>query len=238
MDSFTLNKAAGAVLMVLILTMGVGIVSDIIFEPTIPGQPGYEIVVASAEDSTSEVGAVPEVAPISERLIEASAEDGASVFKKCASCHDANAEGKNKTGPLLWDVVGRKPAAHEGFGYSSAMTEFGAQNPAWTYEELDHFLESPRNYISGTAMASFGGLRKPEDRADVIAFLREQSDSPEPLPTASESAAAEEAPAAAEETPAAAEEAPAASEEAPASSEEAPAASEKAPAETEPAPAQ
>ncbi|MEC9403433.1 MAG: cytochrome c family protein, partial [Pseudomonadota bacterium] len=86
MDSFTLNKAAGAVLMVLILTMGVGIVSDIIFHPTIPGKPGYEIVVASAEDSTSEVGAVPEVVPISERLVEASAEDGAKVAKKCAAC--------------------------------------------------------------------------------------------------------------------------------------------------------
>jgi cytochrome c len=207
MDSFTLNKAAGAVLMVLILVMGVGIVSDIIFHPTIPGKPGYEIVVASAEDSTSEVGAVPEVTPISERLVEASAEDGAKVFKKCASCHDFSADGKNKTGPLLWDIVGRKPGAHEGFGYSSAMTEFGSQNPEWTYENLDHFLESPRNYISGTAMASFGGLRKPEERADVIAFLREQSEAPKPLPAVEEAA-----PAAEETAPAAEEAAPAESE--------------------------
>ena len=94
MDSFTLNKAAGAVLMVLILTMGVGIVSDVIFHPTIPGKPGYEIVVESAEDATSTVQAEPDVVPISERLLAASASDGANVAKKCAACHsfDAHAD--------------------------------------------------------------------------------------------------------------------------------------------------
>ncbi|WP_428643651.1 c-type cytochrome [Roseibium sp.] len=181
MDSFTLNKAAGAVLMVLILTMGVGIVSDIIFHPTIPGKPGYEIVVASEEDATSEVSAVPEVAPISERLIEASAEDGAKVAKKCAACHTFEQGGANKVGPALWDIVGRKPGSHEGFGYSSAMTAFGDANGEWTFEELDHFLASPKKYVDGTTMG-FAGLRKPEDRANLIAYLREQSDAPKPLP--------------------------------------------------------
>jgi cytochrome c len=182
MDSFTLNKVAGAVLGVLILTMGVGIVSDIIFHPTIPGKPGYEIVVASAEDSTSEVEAVPEVAPISERIVEASAEDGEKVAKKCAACHDFTQGGANKVGPALWGVIGRKPGGHEGFGYSSAMTAYGDENGEWTYEGLDHFLESPKKYIDGTSMG-FAGLRKPEDRADLIAYLRQQADSPAPLPT-------------------------------------------------------
>lgn len=182
MDSFTLNKVAGAVLGVLILVMGVGFVSDIIFHPTIPGKPGYEIVVASAEDATSEVEAVPEVAPISERIVEASAEDGEKVAKKCAACHDFTQGGKNKVGPALWGVVGRKPGGHEGFGYSAGMMAFGEENSEWSYEALDHFLESPKNYVDGTSM-SFNGLRKPEDRADLIAYLREQSDSPAPLPT-------------------------------------------------------
>jgi len=182
MDSFTLNKAAGAVLMVLILTMGVGIVSDIIFHPTIPGKPGYEIVVASEEDSTSEVEAVPEVTPISERLVEASAESGEKVAKKCAACHNFEQGGANKVGPALWDIVGRKPASHEGFSYSSAMVAFGEENAEWTYEELDHFLAAPKKFVDGTSMG-FAGLRKPEDRADIIAYLREQSDSPKPLPT-------------------------------------------------------
>lgn len=182
MDSFTLNKAAGAVLMVLILTMGVGIVSDIIFHPTIPGKPGYEIVVASVEDGTSQVEAVPEVEPISERLIVASASDGEKVAKKCAACHDFSQGGANKVGPALWDIVGRKPGGHEGFGYSAAMVAYGEENPEWSYEELDHFLLAPKKHLPGTSMG-FAGLRKPDDRADMIAYLREQSDAPKPLPT-------------------------------------------------------
>lgn len=183
MDSFTLNKIAGAVLMVLLLTMGVGIVSDVIFEPTIPGKPGYEIVVASSEaDSTPDATAVPEVVPISERLAAASAESGEKVFNKCKACHTAEEGGANKVGPALWDIVGRKPAAHEGFGFSAAMTAFGEEHDAWTFEELDHFLTKPKDYINGTAMG-FAGLRKPEDRANLIAYLREQASNPVPLPT-------------------------------------------------------
>jgi cytochrome c len=181
MDSFTLNKIAGAVLMVLLLTMGVGIVSDVIFEPTIPGKPGYEIVVSSEADSTPSAEAVPEVVPISERLAAASAESGAKVFKKCAACHTVEEGGANKVGPALWEVVGRKPAAHEGFAYSAAMTAFAGEHDAWTFEALDHFLAKPKDYIKGTAMG-FAGLRKPEDRADLIAYMREQASNPVPLP--------------------------------------------------------
>ncbi|MEP3046965.1 MAG: cytochrome c family protein [Roseibium sp.] len=182
MDSFTLNKAAGAVLMVAIFMMGVGIISDIIFEPTIPGKPGYEIVVASAEDMTSEVGAEPDVVPISELLLAASATDGQKVAKKCAACHTFDSGGANKVGPALWDIVGRKPGGLDGFGYSSAMTTYGEANDAWTYETLNSFLESPKKTVSGTSMG-FAGLRKPQDRADIIAYLREQAESPLPLPS-------------------------------------------------------
>lgn len=181
MDSFTLNKAAGAVLMVLILTMGVGIVSDVIFHPTIPGKPGYEIVVESAQDATSTVQAEPDVVPISERLLAASASDGANVAKKCAACHTFNEGGENKSGPALWDIVGRKPGGHDGFRYSSAMASYGEANPEWTYESLDNFLAAPKKYIDGTSMG-FAGLRRPEERANMIAYLREQSGAPKPLP--------------------------------------------------------
>jgi cytochrome c len=182
MDSFTLNKAAGAVLMVLLLTMGVGIVSDIIFEPTIPGKPGYEIVVAAeGEDHGGETEAAKEIDPIEVRLASASAKDGAKVAKKCAACHSLEQGGGNKVGPELWGVVGRKPGSHEGFAYSAGMTAFGESNPTWTFDELDHFLTKPKDFVSGTSMG-FAGLRKPEDRANLIAYLREQSSNPVPLP--------------------------------------------------------
>ncbi|WP_417668375.1 c-type cytochrome [Roseibium sp.] len=182
MDSFTLNKAAGAVLMVLLLTMGVGIVSDIIFEPTIPGKPGYEIVVASdGGEGGAPAEEAPAIEPIGVRLASASAADGEKVAKKCAACHSFDQGGANKVGPALWDVVGRKPGGHEGFAYSAAMVAFGETNPAWTFEELEGFLIKPKEHVPGTSMG-FAGLRKPEERANMIAYLREQADNPVPLP--------------------------------------------------------
>ncbi len=189
MDSFELNKIAGAVLLALLTAMGLGIVSDVIFDPHRPEKPGYEIAVAdpAAGDEAAESNA-PEIIPIAVRLTSATVEDGEKVAKKCAACHDFSKANTNKVGPGLWGVVGRKPGSHEGFSYSSAMTEFGAQNAAWTYEELDHFLTNPRKFISGTTMG-FAGLKKPDDRAEIIAYLRSLSDSPEPLPVVEDGAA-------------------------------------------------
>jgi len=181
MDSFTFNKIAGAVLMVLLLTMGLGIVSDIIFKPTIPDEPGYRIVLAEPQDSDSVVEAVPEVAPIGERLLAASASSGESAARKCAACHAFEKGGANKVGPALYDIVGRTPGGLGDFGYSSAMVAYGEEKGEWTYEGLDNFLAAPKQYIDGTSMG-FAGIRRPEERADLIAYMREQSDDPAPLP--------------------------------------------------------
>lgn len=180
MDSFELNKAAGAVLMVLLLTMGVGIVSDVIFAPTIPNQPGYEIVVESAESDASTVEAVPETVPLSERLVAATVEGGEKAAKKCAACHTFDKGGANKVGPNLWGIVDRKPASHEGFSYSAAMVAFGESNPEWTLEQLYAFLQNPKAHVPGTSMG-FAGLKKSEERADMIVYMNSMSDSPVPL---------------------------------------------------------
>ncbi|MFN4012101.1 MAG: c-type cytochrome [Pannonibacter sp.] len=180
MDSFELNKAAGAVLMVLLLTMGVGIVSDVIFAPTIPNQPGYEIVVESAESDASTVEAVPETVPLSERLVAATVEGGEKAAKKCAACHSFDKGGANKVGPNLWGIVDRKPASHEGFSYSAAMVAFGESNPEWTLEQLYAFLQNPKAHVPGTSMG-FAGLKKSEERADMIVYMNSMSDSPVPL---------------------------------------------------------
>lgn len=101
---------------------------------------------------------------------EGDAEKGKAAFAKCAACHEVGAEAKNKIGPELNGIVGRKPAGLEGFAYSTAMKAYGEANAAWTEALLDAYLEKPTAVVKGTKMA-FAGIRKPEERANVIAYL-------------------------------------------------------------------
>ena len=103
---------------------------------------------------------------------------GQKVAAKCKACHDFSKGGPNKIGPNLWDIVDAKQAHLDNFNYSDAVKKLGKQ---WTYEELDKFLTTPKDYAPGTKMV-FPGLKKPEERAAVIAYLRTLSDSPKPLP--------------------------------------------------------
>ena len=104
---------------------------------------------------------------------------GEKVAAKCKACHDLTKAGKNKVGPHLWGVIGRNHAAVEGYAYSDAMK--GMADKPWNFAELDHFLAKPKEYAPGTKM-SFPGLPKAEDRAALLRWLRDQSDSPVPLP--------------------------------------------------------
>lgn len=103
---------------------------------------------------------------------------GEKAFGKCKACHTIDQGGPAKVGPNLWNVVGRPKASMEGFAYSDALSELGGE---WTYDTLYEFLKSPKDYAPGNKM-TFGGLKKSTDRANVIAYLREHSDSPLPLP--------------------------------------------------------
>lgn len=102
---------------------------------------------------------------------EGDAEKGKAAFAKCAACHDVGADAKNKIGPTLNGIIGHKPGTTEGFNYSAAMKAYGEANPAWTEELLDAYLEAPMKTVKGTKMA-FAGIRKPEERANIIAFLK------------------------------------------------------------------
>jgi cytochrome c len=117
------------------------------------------------------------------------------VFKKCQACHSIEKGGPNKVGPDLWALVDRPVAEHEGFAYSAGMKEFskgGAEK--WTFDNLNHFLISPKNFVKGTAMG-FAGIKKDDERANLIAYIRTQADSPVPLPEAGTAPADAAAPA-------------------------------------------
>jgi cytochrome c len=193
--SLEFNKIAGAGLGALVFAMGVGFVSDLIFHVEAPERPGFEVAVAEAAP-TEEAGAGAEAAtvePIAVRLASADPAKGEGLTKACAACHTFDSGNANKVGPGLWDIVNRTPGTHADFGYSAAMVEFGKAN-VWDYEHLDNFLAAPKVVVEGTKMA-YAGMKKPEDRANLIAYLRTLSDSPAPLPEATAAAPAEAAPA-------------------------------------------
>ena len=97
------------------------------------------------------------------------AEKGSKVFKKCMACHAI--DDKNKIGPSLKGIVGRKAATVEGFKYSDAMLAKGAEGAVWDEATLTAYLPDPKAWVPGTKMA-FAGLKNAQDRADVIAFLK------------------------------------------------------------------
>jgi len=182
MNSSYFNSAAGAFLGILFVLMTLSIVSEGIYHAPEPAQEGFLIEVAEGggEAAAPDEAAAPElIAPL---LASADPAKGEAVFKKCAACHTNDASSGNKVGPGLWNVVNRPVAAHEGFKYSGAMTEFAqGGSVVWDYEHLSNFLAAPKKYIKGTAMG-FAGLKKIEERADLIAYLRTVADTPAPLP--------------------------------------------------------
>ncbi|MFD0938448.1 c-type cytochrome, partial [Methylobacterium trifolii] len=177
MDSFELNKVAGAVLGALLFAAGSGFVAELIYHPKPAGNAGYDLPEPQAETAAPEAA---KVEPIAVRLASASAEKGQGGTKACQACHSFEKGGPNKVGPDLYDVVERKKAGHEGFEYSAGLKEKGG---TWTYDDLDQFLTSPKAYVKGTKMA-FAGIAAPQERANVIAYLRTLSESPKPLPAA------------------------------------------------------
>ncbi|MGL3608754.1 c-type cytochrome [Rhizobium sp. G187] len=214
MNSYT-NMGVGAFLGTVFVLMSVSIASEGIFHAEEPEQQGFAIVA----EETAEAGAAPEAAaatPIAVLLASADATAGEGVFKKCASCHTVDKGGANKVGPNLYGLVDRPIASHEGFSYSAAITEFSkGGSELWTWDHLNEFLTAPKKHIPGTAMG-FAGIKKDDERANLIMYLHTMADSPVALPTP-DAAAATEAPAAdAAAAPAAPAETPAAPAEAPA----------------------
>ena len=179
MDSFEINKIVAAVLMVALLVIGIGKLSNIIFHVEKPETPGYAVEVEQATTvSSSTKTTVEEKIDMAALMAMGDIALGEKVFKKCAACHSIVKGGKNNIGPALYNVVGRKTGAVTDYKYSKALASFDKE---WTFEELNGYLIKPAKWIKGTKMA-FAGLRKEKDRASVIKYLNHNSDSPLSLP--------------------------------------------------------
>lgn len=188
MESWDWNKIIGAVLATLLFVMVVRTVTEVVYDAPMPAKPGY-VVEGVQEASSGGASAAPAAEQIPDWgtvLPAADVKAGEQVAQRCAQCHDWSKGGPDKIGPNLWGVVGRARATHPGFSYSSAMM---ANHDPWTFDKLFVYLKSPASMVPGTKM-SFAGLRSPQDRINLLAYLRTQSDSPLPIPAPAPKAAA------------------------------------------------
>lgn len=180
MSTLEVNKIVGAVLTAAVVAMMAGFIAEIVYHREAPEEHAYEVAVGEGAGPGEAAAPVEKaVEPVAPLLAAADPAEGEQVAKKCATCHTFDEGGANKIGPNLYGVVGRAVASHEGFKYSSALKDKSGET--WTYENLVAFLTKPKDWAPGTKM-TFPGLRKPEERAALLAYLREMSDAPPPLP--------------------------------------------------------
>ncbi len=179
MDSFEINKILSAIIIVLIFVVGLGKISDKIFEVKKPEKPGYKVEIdTQLAASDSSIGGTEEKFDIAAFIATGNLDHGKKVFKKCSACHSIVDGGGNKIGPALYNVVGRAVGGVSDYKYSKALEVYGKN---WTVAELNGFLIKPATYIKGTKMA-YAGLKNEKDRASVIMYLNNSGDNPLTLP--------------------------------------------------------
>lgn len=180
MSAFEWNKVIGAILVALLVIKVADIAGDAALHAKVLAKPAYPIAGVTPAKTTTKVAKaapvkIPAIGPL---LAKASVDEGKKVARKCAICHNFEKGAGTKIGPDLWNVVGRTMGQGDNFNFSDAMKKKGAKID---YKTLNHFLYDPQTFVPGTKM-TFTGVKDPQERADVIAFLRTLSDNPKPLP--------------------------------------------------------
>ena len=172
-----MNKIIVSIVLALVLILGINKITDVIFYVEKPEKSAYQVAsVTTVANTTSaeESSASSDSGDIMALFASTNAAEGAKVFKKCAACHSITEGGANKIGPALWGVLGRPVGTVPGYKYSKAMLAHGKN---WSFDEMNGFLLKPKDWIKGTKM-SFAGLKKAEDRAAVILYMNENTNSP------------------------------------------------------------
>ena len=175
-----MNKIIVSIVFAIILVLGINKVTDVIFYVEKPEKSAYQVASVTTATSTTSAETTSvssESGNIMALFASTSAADGAKVFKKCLACHSIEKGGPNKIGPNIFGVLNRKAGSISGYKYSKAMVAFGK---SWSVEEMDGFLTKPRDWVKNTKM-SFIGLKNVKDRAAVILYMNENTDSPLPL---------------------------------------------------------
>ena len=172
-----MNKIIVSIVFAIILVLGINKITDVIFYVEKPEKSSYQVANLTTTTDTATMETSSESVNIMAVFASTSASEGAKIFKKCTACHSVAEGGANKIGPALWGVLGRKAGSLEDYKYSKAMAAYGK---SWSFEEMNGFLIKPKDWIKGTKM-SFAGLKNEKDRAAVILYMNQNTDSPLPV---------------------------------------------------------
>ena len=175
-----MNKIIVSIVFAIILVLGINKVTDVIFYVEKPEKSAYQVASVTDESSSSTETNSESVDVDKDIMVlfaSVNLSDGEKTFKKCAACHSIAKGGKNKIGPALYNVLNRQAGSLSDYKYSKGMIAYAKK---WTPQEMDGFLENPKGWVKGTKM-SYAGLKSEKERAAVILYMNENTNSPLPI---------------------------------------------------------